>query len=144
MGHCRGYYDGKDGGCFEAALAAVRSFGGVLEHPALTLAWRTFGLARPAAEGWTRSFGDPGWTCEVDQRHYGHWARKPTWLYYVGADPPPALTWGKSNWHQSSANHGGGEKGARSGSRDIRSATPPAFRDALLGMARSACVEAAA
>src|SRR5207247_755620 len=42
MGLCRGYYDGDDGGCFEAALDAVRKFGGVLEHPAHTLAWRTF------------------------------------------------------------------------------------------------------
>ena len=50
LGLCRGYYDGRDDGCFESALRSVRAYGGVLEHPAHTLAWRTFGLPRPAAE----------------------------------------------------------------------------------------------
>ena len=38
---------GDDGGCFAAALAAVRRFGGVLEHPEASSAWATFGLAAP-------------------------------------------------------------------------------------------------
>lgn len=38
---------GEDGGCFAAALAQVRRWGGVLEHPAETLAWKRFGLPRP-------------------------------------------------------------------------------------------------
>ena len=33
---------GEDEGCFEAALEAVRKYGGVLEHPANSIAWRTF------------------------------------------------------------------------------------------------------
>jgi hypothetical protein len=136
MGLCRGYYDGHDDGCFESALRAVRAYGGVLEHPRHSLAWRTFGLARPAAAGWTRSLIDDGWTCEVDQWHYDHEARKPTWLYYVGASAPPALRWYTGDATLSAADHGGGKKGRVRGSRPKRSATPPGFRDALLDLAR--------
>src|SRR5882724_6624369 len=107
MGLCRGYYDGEDDGCFEAALHAVRTFGGVLEHPAHTLAWRTFGLARPVAHGWTRSLLDDGWTCAVDQRLYGHEARKPTWLYYAG-DDPPELLWGRAERGECTVGRGWG------------------------------------
>jgi hypothetical protein len=132
MGQCRGYRDGEDGGCFEAALYAVRRFGGVLEHPAHTLAWERFWLPRPMGQGWVRAIGDRGWACAVDQRLYGHEARKPTWLYYVGP-PPPQLVWGR------------GARGARTvgrgwggGREHLRAATPPEFRDVLLDMARLA------
>jgi len=48
-----GYKRGEDDGCFEAALTAVRTFGGVLEHPAYTAAWSRFGLPRPVTcHGW--------------------------------------------------------------------------------------------
>lgn len=49
---------GDDGGCFAAALDAVRRFGGVLEHPEASHAFRHFGLPRPSFNG--------GWT-EPDQ-----------------------------------------------------------------------------
>jgi hypothetical protein len=127
LGTCRGYYDGQDEGCFEAALAAVRRFGGVLEHPAHTLAWKSFGLARPASLGWTRSLLDDGWTCLVDQRHYGHRARKPTWLYYIGPEPPQ-LTWGRGPRGRAIADSHHGDGTDRSGS-------PPAFREALIALA---------
>ena len=137
MGLCRGYYDGEDGGCFQHALQAVRAHGGVLEHPAHTLAWKRFGLPRPASAGWTRSLLDNGWTCEVDQRRYGHEATKPTWLYYVG--PPPApLRWGRGAGGDRTVGRGWG-----GGREHLRARTPPAFRDALLGLARSASVEVA-
>src|SRR5260221_7502921 len=49
-----GYKVGDDGGCFEAALNAVRTYGGVLEHPAYSLAWRAFDLPRPMSSvGWS-------------------------------------------------------------------------------------------
>src|SRR5437868_3442084 len=82
-----GYRIGADGGAFAAALAAVRKYGGVLEHPAYSIAWREFGLPRPGRHGWTSALLDEGWVTEVDQATYGHRARKRTWLYYVGNDP---------------------------------------------------------
>jgi hypothetical protein len=92
---------GSDLGCFATALTAVRNFGGVLEHPAHSLAWRWFGLSRPAAgSGWVEADQFGGWTCSVEQGHYGHAARKPTWLYACrvaclnsnGAKPSSAST----------------------------------------------------
>lgn len=43
----RGHKVGDDGGTFAAALASVRRWGGVLEHPAFTRAWPTYGLPAP-------------------------------------------------------------------------------------------------
>src|SRR5580704_5568578 len=40
------YHLGHDEGCFAAALAAVRKWGGVLEHPADSHAWWAFDLPR--------------------------------------------------------------------------------------------------
>lgn len=132
MGLCRGYYDGNDDGCFEAALRDVRRFGGVLEHPAHSLAWRRFCLPRPSAHGWQFAFLDEGVTTEVDQGRYGFPARKPTWLYYVG-DNPPRLNWGVA---EKTAKGVGRMRGW--GQEHKRSETPPKFRDVLLTMAREA------
>ena len=139
MGMCRGYRDGQDGGCFEAALAAVREFGGVLEHPRHTLAWKTFGLHRPPTAGWAQSLHDDGWVCEVDQRHYGHRARKPTWLYYVGP-APPSLIWGTGPRGTFGTQHkrAGTIASSHHGDGTDRSGTPVGFRDVLLAMARTA------
>lgn len=88
---------GDDGGCFAAALAAVRQWGGVLEHPEASAAWKAFGLIEPPrAGGWVVADFEGGWTCCVEQGHYGHRARKATWLYAVRARPLPALRWGPS------------------------------------------------
>ena len=78
---------GEDSGCFAAALASVRTWGGVLEHPKGTRAWATHGLEAPPREGWARS--GSGWVCEVSQGRYGHRADKLTWLYYEGDAAPP-------------------------------------------------------
>lgn len=129
MGQCRPeIISGEDGGCFEAALACVREWGGVLEHPAYTKAWRAFALPRPAAMGWTRAFMDDGWTCEIDQAQYGHPANKRTWLYYVGPDPPPML-WGSAPRTGLTVRNDGG------GGRDQRSITPRPFALALRRLA---------
>ena len=85
---------GDDDGCFENALDAVRRWGGVLEHPKDSRAWAIFGLPVPPKNGgWVRGLFCRGWSCCVDQQHYGHEASKPTWLYYCGPKPP-ALIWG--------------------------------------------------
>ncbi|MFZ1962021.1 MAG: hypothetical protein WAU78_00875 [Roseiarcus sp.] len=93
---------GDDKGCFKAALAAVRCFGGVLEHPADSGAWNSpnhptrpgFGLPIPErGGGWTKPDEHGGRSCCVDQGHYGHKARKRTWLYAAGIRFPD-LIWG--------------------------------------------------
>jgi hypothetical protein len=148
-----GYRVGDDGGCFRAALYSVRRWGGILEHPARSLAWRHYGLLRPLSVGggWTTEPGDEGWVCEVAQSAYGHRARKLTWLYYVGPGTPDPLDWRDPETtaivsgftHQPKGEHVACEH------RRVRpkeaSATPPEFRDVLLAMARSAStVQAAA
>ncbi len=88
---------GDDGGCFSAALAAVRSWGGVLEHPEASAAWRVFGLITPPHDGgWIAAGDGVGWTCCVEQGHYGHRARKKTWLYAARMKTLPSLRWGRS------------------------------------------------
>lgn len=134
MANCRPEYAiGDDGGTFAHALATVRRFGGVIEHPAHTRAWKRYGLMRPPERGWGRSFSDEGWVCEVDQRLYGLPFRKPTWLYVHGIDDPPAMLWGRSaKGGVSVAKLFGG------GRQHLRARTPDAFREVLLGLARSA------
>ena len=81
---------GNDGGCFASALASVREYCGVLEHPAGSNAWKAHGLTAPPREGgWAsaRWRVNTEWVCEVWQSAYGHLARKRTWLYYVGTEP---------------------------------------------------------
>lgn len=144
-----GYRVGDDGGCFMAALMAVRAFGGVLEHPANSVAWSTFGLPKPARSGWVQAMGDVGWSTEVSQVAYGHRARKRTWLYYVGPEPPD-LDWRDGEgecivgdlWHGNGRRLGRGDR-PRMYQREALS-TPEAFRDVLLAMARGARVELAA
>ena len=130
-----GHKRGEDGGCFESALASVREFGGVLEHPAHSRAWGHFDLPRPIrGGGWTSVFDEDGWACWVDQGWYGHTLRKSTWLYAVGVELP-SLKWGRGpGAHQSHRDHGWSETERKR----ITLPTPPAFRDVLLDMARSA------
>lgn len=88
---------GDDGGCFESALASVRKWGGVLEHPSGSSAWAAFQLRPPPRPGGWLSAGDGfGWTCCVDQGHYGHRGSKATWLYVVSLSYLPELIWGSA------------------------------------------------
>lgn len=84
---------GDDGGCFESALSSVRKWGGVLEHPEGSHAFRCFGILRPKwRSGWELSRANE-WTCCVAQGNYGHRSRKLTWLVFVGTNKPPELDW---------------------------------------------------
>ena len=137
-----GYRVGDDGGCFEAALDAVRRFGGVLEHPALSYAWRAFYLPRPVPGGWSRAFGDDGLVTEVAQVAYGHEARKRTWLYAVGVTPF-ALRWYEPRATKQVSAFGTTKANPRwsyaeSLDKGKSRFTTPAFRDVLLDLARSA------
>lgn len=157
---------GEDGGCFKAALRAVRTYGGVIEHPAYSDAWKAFDLPRPTVrEGWTITL-DGEASCYVEQGRYGLPVKKATWLYAYGVELPD-LRWGYTldsegerpngpwggidGWRDSwlsdrdkrsglaafkSSGHTGPHKG-------LTSLTPPEFRDVLLDMARSASKAAA-
>lgn len=117
---------GDDGGCFASALASVRRYGGVLEHPKDSKAWDAHGLRRPPSTGGWIQADSLGLTCCVDQGHYGHRARKPTWLYTVGVGEVP-LEWGRSGAQHSVEKMG----------RHERARTPVPFRDLLIEMARA-------
>jgi hypothetical protein len=141
---------GDDDGCFAAALRAVQTWGGVLEHPAASSAWDAFNLKNPPrAGGWISAGWEGGWTCCVDQGHYGHRAQKATWLYAVGVNPLPLLTWGKSSRRVrlDEGFHSADERRRkiRTGtcqrlSKKERIETPAEFRDLLLLMARSVVI----
>lgn len=127
---------GNDGGCFSAALCAVVRWGGVLEHPAKTRAWKAYGLPAPIGIGWKRA-GLHEWVCEVWQSAYGHRANKATWLYYSGTNPPLDLRWERPRGSHQIGFHDQRGKAANKptlGKREAN-ATPVEFRDALIRLA---------
>jgi len=72
---------GDDDGCFRSAVNAVRTYGGVIEHPRGSKAWDVYGIKRPSKwSGWMVADAFGGFTCSVDQGSYGHRSRKTTWL----------------------------------------------------------------
>jgi hypothetical protein len=113
-----------------------------LEHPAYSDAWAAFGLNRPpSGGGWVNADFHGGWTCYVEQSRYGHAAKKATWLYVCKA-PLPVLKWGLVLDRKSTAlvswcgnRVASGERRPRLGHR-LASATPVAFRDLLIRIAR--------
>jgi hypothetical protein len=138
---------GDDGGAFASALASVRQWGGVLEHPQGSHAWRQFVLPIPHCKGgWQRGLCG-GWSCCVEQGAYGHRARKGTWLYAFGCELP-ALHWGPAAGqfvrldagHKTRHDRQQAKRQAPT-KRILRrelAATPPQFRDVLIAIARTA------
>lgn len=151
-----GHKRGDDGGCFASALNSVRTWGGVLEHPAYSDAWAHHGLGKPSIGGWQRLLCG-GWTAHVEQWHYGHAAKKATWLYAFGVPSLPTLIWERTADASQMAYVAGSLKtrserraliswcGNHTRSGDDRprlgqraaSTTPIPFRDLLLSLARS-------
>ena len=107
----------------------------------------------PAARrGWIVADFYGGWTCCVEQGHYGHRARKATWLYAHGV-PLPALKWGSAGikmrldegFHSKEERRRAVRTGAcQRLSGSPRAATPLPFRDLLLSMVRAQPLRAAA
>lgn len=140
---------GDDDGCFAAALESVRRWGGVLEHPEASHAFKRYELTIPSKAGqWHVSeLGRYSWTCCVEQGHYDHPARKATWLYYVGPRPPE-LTWGPSSGVRLDEGfHSKAERAAAraSGQAPVKRlstvqniVTPPAFAELLISLAKAA------
>lgn len=130
-----GYQIGADEGCFLSALSSLKHWGGVLEHPANSMAFKAHGISQPRRGEWRRLVSGL-WITEVNQNAYGHDCKKPTWLVYVGSRIPPDL-----NWSNNPGTHTIGADPRTSGlpvlSKRERSITPPPFRDLLLSLART-------
>lgn len=156
-------YRGAEHDCAPRALEQVRQFGGALEHPAESKFWTYASLPLPAkplslmgGHGWrggemyaglmveTDSFG--GFTVAVEQCAWGHVARKPTWLYFVGVDLKlvvDTLKVGGTPTHWCSGNRnnkagGSVPPGIKVCSAQQRRRTPVAFAEWLIELASQA------
>lgn len=143
---------GDDSGCFESAFKSLKRYGGVLEHPAHSKAFDAFSIRKPKqGEGWQFDRDHGVWVCYVEQGHYGHASRKPTWLIACGMQRRelPELNWAKGEQRLPAwmIERYGYEKARRIGvvamvggknKTAIRNATPPPFRDVLIDIARKA------
>lgn len=124
------------------AVAQVRQWGGVLEHPARSELFAFIPLPRPG------ELPDEflGVTIEVDQVRWGHVARKRTWLYLVRVgsvekDPPPRAPthWVSGGRNPNRKGQGGlVPPGIKVCSAQQRRRTPPAFAQWLVELASRA------
>lgn len=138
----RRFTPGDDGGCFASALESVLRWGGILEHPAQSRAFRAHGLASPERGGYwwpARDDSAPLWVAWTHQGSFGHRAVKPTWLLATGRRPDP-LPWDLGGPRPRGVRADGRLQAARGDVENLskrqRRATPPAFRDLLLAIAR--------
>lgn len=152
---------GDDGGLFNTAYASVCRYGGVLEHPEASHAWSRFCIPRPPRKGGWIFCGvtDGGegvrarWTCCVEQGHYGHRARKATWLFAVlpvGLQPPELL-WGPSSGQRLDEGFHSAEERRTARAQGIKPRprlskrenvnTPPLFAELLISIAQTACLD---
>jgi hypothetical protein len=141
-GRLRHMYRGGEGDklCAPRAVAQVRDFGGVLEHPRYSQLWPAMGLPLPGAapDAWG------GYTLEVSQCDWGHVARKMTWVYVVGGvetGPRPA-TREPTHWISGGRGRAGKKRnttpvppGIKVCSAQQRRRTPVAFAEWLIELA---------
>jgi hypothetical protein len=117
------------------AVAQIRYWGGVLEHPAYSTLWADQKIPRPG-QGQDDA---GGWTLPILQFWFGHRAPKATWLYIVGCgpkatpempfaigDPPARITWDRRNPQYPEL------------TKAEREATPPALARWLIEIAKIA------
>lgn len=134
-GHLRALCRLQDPDAAPAAVAQVRRWGGVLEHPVGSRLWGTLGLPRPGEppDAWG------GATIRVEQVAWGHACRKPTLLYMVGLDPDEARASARTG---GTPTHAIASRARRGGllapSAAARRRTPPAFAEWLVGLAAGA------
>jgi hypothetical protein len=145
-GRLRHLYRGSEHDCAPLAAAQVRAFGGVMEHPAGSLVWKSKARPLPLPGEMPDAWG--GYTIEVNQCDWGHPARKRTWLYLVGV-PRAALTFPPSRepTHWISGGRGRAGKKAKTTpvppgikvcSAEQRRRTPIAFAEWLISLAEQA------
>jgi len=114
------------------AVRMVRTYGGVLEHPARSRLWKCCDMALP---GHVDEWG--GWTHVIRQHDFGHKADKATWLYICGATPeriPPTPLTLEYATHVITTSHKCRTRPAVT--KAEREATPRALADWLVSTAR--------
>jgi hypothetical protein len=124
------------------ALAQVRAFGGVLEHPATSRLWAEEYLPGPLE--FPDGYG--GITLDIQQCNWGHPARKRTRLYVVGVSRFPAMPPPREPTHWCSGVHTPGARGetppgVKVCSAQQRRRTPQTFAEWLVSLARASRVE---
>lgn len=121
----------------------------MLEHPAHSQAFKWFGLKAPEqGKGWQKADDFGLMACYVEQGHYGHDSRKPTWLL-AKSGHLPELIWSKGEQRipEWMVERYGYEKARRIGvvamvggkdKERIRDRTPLPFRDVMVSIAAAA------
>ena len=128
-----GYPKREDGGLFESALRTLDRVGGVIEHPAKSMAWDEFGLPKPQGIGWwTGDMFKRYVSARVNQCNYGHAMLKPTWLLMRKSDPLPKLSKGIGTGR----NFGPGYEWIPR-ERPVRKTTPISFAKLLISAAEA-------
>lgn len=129
---------GNDGGCFKHALQTVWRVGGVLEHPAGSKAFATYGLPAPKRGSWQlvhASVGRGVWVTEVSQCAFGHRARKRTWLVFSGCSAPPPIDWSEPAYTHQIGHDSKMKRPRPSLGKKEACASPPRFAETLIALA---------
>jgi len=125
----------QDASLGPVAVRQVRTFGGILEHPAYSRLWNECGLPRPGVLDGTQG---SEFSIAVEQYRWGHRCVKPTWLFMVRVDPREVFALRRIHVPAPTNAIRGGKKDNRPGIGHLaRRLTPPAFAEWLVQLARS-------